>query len=868
MKQASGFVRGACFTSWIVAILLPLDQIIIRFLPKKFVAKYTISFNISMELQQKYDVIILGGGLAGLTLARQLKQAAPEISIKILEKRAADAPVATHKVGESTSELGSFYLREVIGLKAYLTEHQLPKFGFRFFLSPEHSDDIALRVEVGSRHPNPFQTHQVDRGVLENELVRRLLDAGVALTLGAKVGTLELSKDGHIIHFECAGKEYQCMATWVVDASGRSGLLKRKLGLEKAMDHQINAAWFRLGTEIDIDDWSDKQQWRDLVAPGRRHLATNHLMGEGYWVWIIPLVSGCTSIGIVADPKYHPFESFNTFDKAMAWLETHEPNAAKMLEKHRQKLLDFKLMKNFAYDTKQFFSADRWALTGEAGAFMDPFYSPGTDFIGLGNSWISDLIVRDLSGEDVLQRSKIYDFAQKELLAGWTLLYKNMYGLFGKTQIMLLKIMWDWASYWAVPNVIFMNGGYTDLAFLKQYASSAASLGRRFAKLNERMQELFQHFGQHPMEALANAHINVFDLGCLYQFQSELGRQYSKELLMAKVESNLEILEQIAAEIFRRVSSQIHGTPLDMKIDPYGMSIADGKAELLQKSAGKGAFEPMASIKADIATVWLMLNAAHKAEMAGNVADKMAYIQNLFLGIPEKMQQRQELDALIVLLDTEAPEFRSIAYESASMEIGLQALSMGGDLNLWEKFYHRSEKAHTLHMAIGLGWAFAKTETLPVRQLGFLSPAIQEMVFDGIGYYNGLYRGRRTIKSQLLPAGIEGAALRGFDQGLGRRLWYVCKGELKELADLFQPFPPSRHPDLWRGVGIACGYVGGSSTASLEKLAILAGEWRQQLSSGVTLAAITRQASGSITDGVEKACQIICKKSVEDLTTF
>ena len=35
-------------------------------------------------------------------------------------------------------------------------------------------------------------------------------------------------------------------------------------------------------------------------------LSTNHICGEGYWVWLIPLSSGPISIGIVADPRFHP----------------------------------------------------------------------------------------------------------------------------------------------------------------------------------------------------------------------------------------------------------------------------------------------------------------------------------------------------------------------------------------------------------------------------------------------------------------------------------------------------------------------------------------------------------------------------------
>jgi hypothetical protein len=53
-------------------------------------------------------------------------------------------------------------------------------------------------------------------------------------------------------------------------------------------------------------------------------LSTNHLLGKGYWVWIIPLASGATSIGIVADPQFHPYAEFNTFERAMQWLKKNQ----------------------------------------------------------------------------------------------------------------------------------------------------------------------------------------------------------------------------------------------------------------------------------------------------------------------------------------------------------------------------------------------------------------------------------------------------------------------------------------------------------------------------------------------------------------
>ena len=89
--------------------------------------------------------------------------------------------------------------------------------------------------------------------------------------------------------------------------------------------------------------------------PQARWLSTNHLVGEGYWVWLIPLASGSHSVGIVADPTLHPPETLNTFDKAMAWFKLHQPQLYADLDAKRDGLQDFAFFKRFSYGCKKVF---------------------------------------------------------------------------------------------------------------------------------------------------------------------------------------------------------------------------------------------------------------------------------------------------------------------------------------------------------------------------------------------------------------------------------------------------------------------------------------------------------------------------------
>ena len=80
----------------------------------------------------------------------------------------------------------------------------------------------------------------------------------------------------------------EIQARWVVDASGRNTLLQRQLGLAKKVDiRQCRLVPRRLIPSMSMQ-WSTDPEWQARIQRGRASLSTNHLMGPGYWVWLIP----------------------------------------------------------------------------------------------------------------------------------------------------------------------------------------------------------------------------------------------------------------------------------------------------------------------------------------------------------------------------------------------------------------------------------------------------------------------------------------------------------------------------------------------------------------------------------------------------
>lgn len=497
-------------------------------------------------LREQYDVVILGGGVAGLTLARQIKQARPETTILVVEKRAHPAPQAAFKVGESTIEGGGYYLGEIIGMEKHLRTEQLLKIGLRYFLPAGDNHDIAQRTEVGPFVPLPLPSYQIDRGRFENVLASENLKSGIAFWDASKVEQVSLDSTWHAVTFshekEGSHTHYTIKTRWVVDASGRARLLKRQLGLAKAVSHDVNAAWFRVDEPIDVQQWSENPRWRQRMFSGLRRLSTNHLMGAGYWVWLIPLASGSTSIGIVADDTIHPFKQINRRERALSWLKAHEPQCASAISE--DKILDFRVLKRYAHSCKHVFSTDRWCITGEAGVFTDPFYSFGFDLIAISNIFITNLIVRELSGEKIEQHVEFYNRFYLDM-AFETVLdqYQNQYFFMGNAQVMTAKIVWDFAWYWAtLALLIFHPKQLADLDFMLSIKEQLL----RFQRLHAEMQDFFRQWASQEQPESSNCYVDYAKIQLMYQLHCDLAAGLTGPALKEQITENLSLLEKAA----------------------------------------------------------------------------------------------------------------------------------------------------------------------------------------------------------------------------------------------------------------------------------------------------------------------------------
>lgn len=193
-------------------------------------------------------------------------------------------------------------------------------------------------------------------------------------------------------------------------------------------------------------------------------------------------------------------------------------------------------------------------------------------------------------------------------------------------------------------------------------------------------------------------------------------------------------------------------------------------------------------------------------------------------------EQELGLDELISKLNQFEPRYRSVAFEGASMGVALQ-----NSIETWKVYAKQTEK-HATQVHIGLGWAIAEQQLDLASTLSEIASEMRVKVLDGFGYWHGLFRRRLTIRTQQIPENITPEFQAGFDQGVGRAIWYATKGDVAKMLNIINHFTENRRANLWQGIGVALTYVGGCSDELMAELKTASGEFKMNLENGIEAA--------------------------------
>jgi 2-polyprenyl-6-methoxyphenol hydroxylase-like FAD-dependent oxidoreductase len=529
----------------------------------------------------RWDVLIIGGGLAGLALARQLLLASDK-RVLLLDRK--PLPPTRQKVGEATVQMSGYYYSRVLEMEEHLLRHHYMKYNLRFYWKgATGSDDFDRYSQSYIRSLSNIVTYQLDRNVFEAALLAANLERE-SFELHAPVADLEveLSEDGpHRYRFRDEGGALRAGAVeWVVDASGRGKFLSKRLGLtaKSPIRHGTTFCWVE--GLVDIEKLTpgtarDVRLRRDRTALGHtpQFLATNHFCGEGYWFWTIPL-HGKTSLGLVYDRERVPRDQIATPEKLIDWVCRTFPIFARDLP--RRRVVDWSGYVDYAYDCQQTLSASRWAMCGEACRFTDPLYSPGGDLISMYNTLITDAILTQ-DRDELAAKVPLYEGLARAVYDAYVPSFAVSYDTLGDQETFTLRYVWELTVYFGFFVFPFINDLFTRQGFPQAFLRRFTRLGPTNRNLHGFLNAYYHWKRRQPGIARLQSEPVFFDFYSFGQLKAAEACFYKLgvgvEEAARVLDEQLANLEDLARWIVAHISSVVLGDPRPLSDPAYVAAI-------------------------------------------------------------------------------------------------------------------------------------------------------------------------------------------------------------------------------------------------------------------------------------------------------
>jgi len=299
-----------------------------------------------------YDVVVVGGGPGGSTTGAFLAKAGWRV---LLFEREA---FPRFHVGESLLPATLPILERLVVLKTIVERGFQLKIGATFH-DQESGFEHTFHFLRGK--PWPSYAYQVPRAEFDAVLLEHAKKLGVDVRQPATVESVAFDAEGVTVTAASHGQRTETRARFLVDASGRAGLLAQRVGRRERVPNLGKVALFA--------HW--RGAWR---APGLDEGNIRIFVFEHGWFWWIPLAGDRTSVGGVMHARTVQ-EWDGTPEALYDEMIRRCPRVAEQL-RSAELVTSIHREANFSYRNEPVVG-DRFLAVGDAIAFVDPIFSGG-----------------------------------------------------------------------------------------------------------------------------------------------------------------------------------------------------------------------------------------------------------------------------------------------------------------------------------------------------------------------------------------------------------------------------------------------------------------------------------------------------------
>jgi len=309
-------------------------------------------------IRAAYDVIVIGGGPAGSTAATLVAREGRSVLLLDRER------FPRFRIGESLMPATYWTLKRLGVLEQMKASPFVRKHSVQFFSKSGRSSVPFYFSEVEDHESSA--TWQVDRLHFDVMLLDNARSAGVEVLQRANVKDVLFDGAracGAWVEFG-DGQRAELESRVVVDASGQSGLLSRKLKLKnpdaKLWHASIYTRYSGARRDAGIDEGATLIMQTDA--------------GKS-WFWYIPLQDDQASVGVVA-PMDYLFKGRSGGAQGIFDEELRRCPPMQQRVEGAEQSMGATPVRDFSYISKRI-AGDGWILAGDAFGFLDPIYSSG-----------------------------------------------------------------------------------------------------------------------------------------------------------------------------------------------------------------------------------------------------------------------------------------------------------------------------------------------------------------------------------------------------------------------------------------------------------------------------------------------------------